>query len=110
MLNKTYVLTLGLAAAIGFAQASFGETRDPSDPSRACGKRDEIVANLEAKYHESRRMVALSANNSVLEIFAAEAGNWTIIVTPADGVSCLIASGEAFEELDGKFPHKDAAL
>ena len=44
--------------------------------------------------------MGLGANNAVIEVFASDAsGTWTITVTSASGLTCLVASGQAYEEL-----------
>ena len=44
----------------------------------------------------------------VVEVLAAseDASTWTIIVTMPNGVSCLLASGQHFEMLQGATPIK----
>ena len=49
--------------------------------------------------------MGLGANNQVIEVFASsETGTWTITVTTPAGVTCLVASGQAFEELAEALP------
>lgn len=68
---------------------------------RQCGDRDRIVQQLAEGFGESRQSIGLGANNSVMEVFAsAETGTWTITVTMPNGVTCLLASGQAFEALN----------
>ena len=63
-----------------------------------CGKRAEIISQLERKYGETRRSVGVQQGRGVVEVFAsAESGSWTILVTDPRGMSCLMAAGEAFE-------------
>ena len=67
---------------------------------RACGMRDIVVARLAEGYGESRQAIGLGANNAVVETFAnAETGTWTITVTMPNGMTCLVASGQAYEAL-----------
>lgn len=64
---------------------------------QACAPRADIVAELQAKYGETRRGAGLQNRGSVTEVFAsAETGTWTIIVTRPDGVACMMAAGEAW--------------
>ena len=45
-----------------------------------------------------------------MEVFASpETGTWTITVTTAAGMTCLVASGQAFEELAESLPQGDPA-
>jgi hypothetical protein len=49
--------------------------------------------------------MGLGANNAVVEVFAsAETGTWTITVTSVQGLTCLVASGQAFETLAEVLP------
>ena len=65
-----------------------------------CAPRDVVVDRLAARYGESRQSIGLGANNAMVEVFASpETGTWTIIVTTAQGLTCMIASGQAFETL-----------
>lgn len=68
--------------------------------SRNCAPRETVVQRLAEGYGETRRSIGLGADNAVIEVFASEAsGSWTITVTGANGITCLIASGQAFEAI-----------
>ena len=76
--------------------------------SRNCAPRDTVVERLASKYGESRQSMGLGANNAVIEVFAsADTGSWTITVTSPAGVTCLVASGQHFEELAEALPSQD---
>lgn len=65
---------------------------------RNCAPREAVVQRLASAYGETRQSMGLGANNVVIEVFASDtSGSWTITATGADGVTCLIASGQAFE-------------
>ena len=69
--------------------------------NRNCGPRDAVVERLTTGYGESRQAVGPGSNNAVVEVFASdETGSWTITVTMPNGLTCLVASGQAFELLD----------
>ena len=79
------VLATGLVGGTASAQA-------------ICGKRDDIVAQLEKKYGETRRSVGVQEGRGVVEVYASSStGSWTILITNPRGMSCLMAAGEAFE-------------
>ena len=66
-----------------------------------CAKRADVLERLEIKYGETRQSIGLGSNNSVVETFAStETGSWTITVTQPNGLTCLVASGQAFETLE----------
>ncbi|MEM6340881.1 MAG: hypothetical protein AAF729_07015 [Pseudomonadota bacterium] len=74
---------------------------------RNCAPRELVVGRLADGYGETRQSMGLGANNSVIEVFASdETGTWTITVTTPNGVTCLVASGQAFEELAEALPAK----
>lgn len=70
-----------------------------------CAPRAHVVERLASKYGETRQSMGLGSNNAVMEVFAsAETGSWTITVTMANGITCLVASGQAFEALAEALP------
>ena len=74
---------------------------------RNCAPRDVVVDRLADGYGENRQSMGLGANNQVVEVFASdETGTWTITVTMPNGLTCLVASGQAFEELVEALPEK----
>ncbi|PYG30593.1 hypothetical protein [Pelagimonas varians] len=94
---KVAMLTAGMivgAASLVEAQAA-----------QNCAPRDKVVERLAVKYGETRQSMGLGSNNAMMEVFASPAsGSWTITVTMANGVTCLVASGQAFEELAEALP------
>jgi hypothetical protein len=90
-MKELLFLTLGFAAlAANGAQAQ--------NQSRNCAPRDAVLERLASSYGETRQSIGLGTNNAVVETFASlETGSWTIVVTQPSGISCLVASGQAFE-------------
>ena len=63
-----------------------------------CAPRKQVVERLSIKYGETRQSMGLGHNNAVMEVFASsDTGTWTITVTSAHGITCLVASGQAFD-------------
>ena len=86
---------LAVMAALGFGATAQAEA--------VCGNRADIVAELERRYGETRQSVGLQQGHGVVELWASErTGSWTIVVTNAHGLTCLMAAGEAFEAERGK--------
>ena len=78
--------------------------------TRNCAPRDSVVERLASKYGEARKAIGLGANNNLVEVFASESsGSWTITVTDTVGLTCLVASGLAFETLAEALPNGDPA-
>jgi len=85
------------AVAILFG-VSVNLASEASAQNRNCASRDKVVARLSEGYGESRVSIGLGANNQVVETFAnLDSGTWTVTVTTPNGVTCLVASGKAFE-------------
>ena len=73
--------------------------------AQRCAPREMVVDRLANKYGETRQSIGLGANNAVVEVFASDAsGSWTIVVTSPNGLTCLVASGQAFESLAEVLP------
>ncbi len=65
-----------------------------------CGPRADVLKHLAETYGESRQSIGMAVNGAVVETFASESGGWTITATTPDGLTCLVASGEGFENLN----------
>lgn len=96
-----------LALYFGFALVALAATHAKAQPATNCAPRDVVVSRLGSSYGETRRSIGLGNNNSVVEVFASDTtGSWTITVTRVDGITCLVASGQAFDTLDDALPSK----
>jgi len=53
--------------------------------------------------------MGLASNGSIVEVIASESGEtWTIIVTPPEGKSCVVASGTFWESMEYAAPDEGA--
>lgn len=94
-----------LSTGVVALTATLALTHAAAAQQRACAARDNVVARLAEGYGESRKSIGLGANNNVVEVFASdESGTWTITVTNPMGVTCLVASGKAFETMADALP------
>lgn len=99
-MNKSlFVLSFGLSAMILAADHAAAQ-------SGPCGDHAAITESLARAYDETLQSIGFAANNAVIEIFASEAGTWTITVTTAGGPTCLVAAGTAFEAVNSPAPDK----
>ena len=65
-----------------------------------CGERRAIIERLESKYGETRVGLGVGRENGVVEIYtSATTGSWTILITLPTGMTCLMAAGEAGEDV-----------
>ncbi|WP_457650454.1 hypothetical protein [Profundibacter sp.] len=98
MINRILTLSLGIGTILLSTQHAFGQGQN-------CAAHDAVVTRLATAYGETRHSIGLAADNSVVEVFASdETGTWTITVTTADGTTCLVASGQAFEDMAAALP------
>jgi len=97
---KRNILMMSMAlAAFTFA------AQKVSAQSRNCAAHAAVTERLAVRYGESRQVIALGADNAVIEIFAsADSGTWTITMTRAGGPTCLVAAGENFQHVAEDLP------
>ncbi|WP_226779347.1 hypothetical protein [Oceaniglobus trochenteri] len=89
-----------IAAAFLALGALFLATDHALAQSRNCAPRAVVVEKLSAQFGETRQSIGLAGPNQVVEVFAStETGTWSIVVSTAAGLSCIAASGHAFENL-----------
>lgn len=108
-MNRT-VKIFHLAALTAAAAILLATTTDvAAQGTPNCGPREAVVNRLADGYGETRQSIGIGANNAVVEVFAsAETGSWTITVTMPGGPTCLVASGQAFEELAEALPARES--
>ena len=95
---------LGLAAILAATGPALAQS------SGNCAMRSHVIERLAAAYGETRQSIGLGANNQVVEVFASrETGTWTITVTNPNGLTCLIASGQAYEDVVEEIAKGDPA-
>ena len=96
-----FALSLGFAGLIFMTQ----EAR-----AAQCAPRDQVVAGLATGFDEVRRGAGLTAapdgRAQMIEIFTSASGSWTIVVTKPDGQTCLVGSGQAWEDIAEERPAK----
>ena len=59
-----------------------------------CAERDMMVQKLETRYGEAFAGGGVQNSKSIFEVwYSPEKGTWTILMTRANGTSCIMASG-----------------
>lgn len=95
LLSLLFLILLGGGVALGTLLTLFAS---PAGAQTNCAPRPVVIERLADRYGESRRSIGLGANNAVVEVFASdETGTWSITVTSPNGLTCLVASGQAYE-------------
>jgi hypothetical protein len=70
-----------------------------SQMMRTCAGRSEVIEFLDRNFAEKLTAVGKINHNAVLEVYAAESGTWTLIITDDHGISCFLLSGEHWETM-----------
>jgi len=92
--------------SVGAALIFFFISAAPTNAQTICTERKAAVAKLEKDYSEVPVSMGLASNGAVIEVLASpdspEGNTFTIILTRPDGISCVMAAGEAWENLPKK--------
>lgn len=90
MIKRLFAVALICAPVLGAAPAL----------ASACAARDDLIAQLQQKYSEHLTAGGLHearAGAAIMEIWAsADTGTFTILLSHANGVSCIVAAGTDF--------------
>lgn len=66
-----------------------------------CGDRASLLKVLSNKYKESPRALGLSTTGKAMfEIYTSDTGTWTIVMTTTAGLTCLMAAGHSWQEIE----------
>ena len=90
---STYVRSLALTLAFTAALPALASAQ------AVCGARAQIVSTLGEKYLESRHGLGLVGKDGqgMMELFVSKRGSWTMLMTMAQGTTCIIAAGQQWE-------------
>ena len=64
-----------------------------------CGTHSAVSDNLKKSYAEVPVSMGVTIGGGVIEVYASPKVAWTLVITQPNGVSCLIAAGQDWEEL-----------
>jgi hypothetical protein len=63
-----------------------------------CASHEDFTKVLADQFKENRSALGLSGQSHVVELFVSQAGSWTILATDTKGRTCVIGSGEAWQD------------
>lgn len=98
MNQRLFQMAMGLGIMVLAAQQVQAQTPN-------CAPRPDVLQRLAETYGETRRGIGMAQQGAVMEVFVSdETGTWTITVTLPNGLTCLVAAGEAYEVLAEALP------
>ncbi len=93
MLRVFGATALALALLLGVQSSASAQS--------VCATHGEVTKRLGSAYSETQVAIGLASNGGVVEVFSTDDGaTWTIVMTMPNGMSCVVASGEAWEQTE----------
>ena len=86
-------------AAVALVLAASVEPVEATEAPR-CAAWPDFVERLDSQFGEKRKIIGLTLTGNVMEIYVAEDGAWTMIITQPSGLACAYGAGEALEVLE----------
>ena len=85
-----FLLTLALAPAPALATTPIAEV--------LCKPAGQMRDTLTQRFGSSRRATGLRGPEQMMELWSSErSGDWTLVISYADGKSCIVAMGQHLE-------------
>jgi len=70
-----------------------------------CGNKTDVAKLLDDRYGETPISNGLQGNGELMQVYASpETGTWTMVTTTAQGVSCVVATGQRWSDGDSSAP------
>lgn len=95
---RNVVRGLSLAVLLTAAVTAYPHTAD-SQAVVNCAERSQVIELLTRQYEEKQAAVGQINPQAVMELYAADGGSWTLIVTDVSGRSCVIFAGKSWEQV-----------
>lgn len=77
-----------------------------SQQAPPCTDRAKMAEHLNTKYDESQTGAGLQNTSRIIEVWSSNDGSWTIVATDARGVSCILAAGTHWRNIEAISPAK----
>ena len=96
---------LNIAAVAVVAAATASAQAPPAEAQTMfCAQRDNLVELLKAQYEEKQRGFGLADQRTVVELYVGPNGSWTLMLTKSTGVSCVLGSGDDWQDTNPPVP------
>jgi hypothetical protein len=99
---RFFLLAAGLLALWFLAQPAEAQFITSVQTGLQCGSYTRMRGVLTKKYSEAPKAYGRVNPRRMMEIYVSERGSWTVLVTSADGNSCIVAAGTDFEDIPWK--------
>ncbi|MEM8774498.1 MAG: hypothetical protein AAGF53_05655 [Pseudomonadota bacterium] len=94
-----------ISAALVFGAASIAPPAAAQDQSQQCYPRAALVEKLQGTYGEALTGGGLQSPNRLIEVWSSKTtGSFTVIITQANGMSCVVATGKNWNTATFKIP------
>jgi hypothetical protein len=91
---------LPLAILVGVTALTMTMIGTANAQSKApCAPRAEVVKSLDGMFKETPAARAIVADGALMEVFVSSEGTWTMLLTSPQQMSCLVGSGDNWEDL-----------
>ncbi len=103
-LRRPIFVIAALVGAAAYLAAACAQAQMVQPVQMACGVRDSVVAKLGEKYGEVRRGGGLAGPTSVYELWVSDKppNTWTILKTTPNGLTCVMAVGDGWQDDAGE--------
>jgi hypothetical protein len=64
-----------------------------------CSPHAEMLSVLAKQFGEAPQSIGLVGGSRVIEVLSSKEGTFTILITQPDGMACILAAGQNFEEV-----------
>ncbi len=86
-------------AILALAAVGIGPQSSSAQAVVNCADRTKVVEFLARQYDEKQTAVGFVNPKAVMELYAADNGTWTLIITDVSGRSCVILAGKSWETI-----------
>ncbi|RVP95524.1 hypothetical protein [Sinorhizobium meliloti] len=95
---RNVVRGFSLAVLLTAAVTAYPHSAD-SQAVVNCAERSQVVELLARQYQEKQAAFGQINPQAVMELYAADGGSWTLIVTDVSGRSCVFLAGKSWEQV-----------
>jgi hypothetical protein len=74
-----------------------------------CGPHKQVIEMLSKRFSEVPKAVGIVGEKRIMEVFLSKKGTWTILVTNSEGLTCILAAGDDWEDVPDQFASVEPA-